>query len=658
MRRWWQRPAVLRRRRSRRRTSRAEHEIGARISTISATSDPTTTTTATPTRPRPRHEPDPSPTSPRARPCPSPPPIPHSPREPPALIVAPKPKIRQPSGTALPATRDSTSESRLRRKGRALAASPIGGCGPTSSKRPAGPNPSPASSASSCRATFRCPTRSRTAKATSRAGGAGAWGADLREGATPRRSARCKVTGKRPRMVLDAPQMASRIARLHGAKSTQLVLVDAMRFDLGLRVHERMRDALTSYATCTERLLLWAALPTTTPPARPAGPRPRGAGAAWRAQRARGARLRRPARGTPRRIKVGGRDVSSSTRRGAPARIGSATPERLDASPTRSPSLAAHARTLAPRTLMFVFGDHGFCLEPREGGHPGGTAGRRPKKCWCRRSPGSSGTFTDGLRRRRQPSDRAAAGDARGTPRAHGVRSRRSAGRPGARSVTERRTSSRSAAATSRPSTTAASTKASASSTCATSRPRATPPTATRASPGSPGVCAVTAGPGVTDVVTAVANAQRAGIPMVCHRRRGPAARSRDMGSLQDMDHVDADAPDHEVERAGARDATASASTSTPRSASRRRTCPGPVFLEMPLDLLMNMADDARPPATAPLAAPPRPARRSRASSRGGRAARASAERPVFLVGSQVRWSPRARRARARSPTLRRARST
>src|SRR5262249_45960704 len=53
-----------------------------------------------------------------------------------------------------------------------------------------------------------------------------------------------RVTGKRPLMVLDAPQMANRIGRLHGAKSTQLVLVDAMRFDLGLRVHERLRPAL------------------------------------------------------------------------------------------------------------------------------------------------------------------------------------------------------------------------------------------------------------------------------------------------------------------------------------------------------------------------------------------------------------------------------
>ena len=40
-----------------------------------------------------------------------------------------------------------------------------------------------------------------------------------------------KITGKRPRMVLDAPQLCSQIARLHGAKSTLLVMVDAMRFD-------------------------------------------------------------------------------------------------------------------------------------------------------------------------------------------------------------------------------------------------------------------------------------------------------------------------------------------------------------------------------------------------------------------------------------------
>ena len=45
-----------------------------------------------------------------------------------------------------------------------------------------------------------------------------------------------RVRGKRPTMVLDIPEIAQRVGRLHGARSIQLVLVDGMRFDVGLRV--------------------------------------------------------------------------------------------------------------------------------------------------------------------------------------------------------------------------------------------------------------------------------------------------------------------------------------------------------------------------------------------------------------------------------------
>src|SRR6187431_817462 len=55
---------------------------------------------------------------------------------------------------------------------------------------------------------------------------------------------------------------------------------------------------------------------------------------------------------------------------------------------------------------------------------------------------------------------------------------------------------------------------------------------------GVPGVALVTAGPGVTDVVTAVANAQRAGVPMLVIGGAGPRTL-QDMGSLQDMNHVE-----------------------------------------------------------------------------------------------------------------------
>ena len=187
-----------------------------------------------------------------------------------------------------------------------------------------------------------------------------------------------RVTGKRPRMVLDAPQLASQVARLHGAKSTHLVLVDAMRFDLGMRVHDRMCEALTSQATCTERLLLWSALPTTTPVQLdliahgPDGltnlPLPN-------EQEETGIRGR--AAPTLRRIKLGGRDVLKLDL--VQARLPEAGPplaERLDAlADDVAAVIAAHARNLPPRSLMLVFGDHGFRMESLGSGTSAGTSG-------------------------------------------------------------------------------------------------------------------------------------------------------------------------------------------------------------------------------------------------------------------------------------------
>lgn len=153
---------------------------------------------------------------------------------------------------------------------------------------------------------------------------------------------------------------------------------------------------------------------------------------------------------------------------------------------------------------------------------------------------------------------------------------------------------------------------------------------------GKPGVCAVTAGPGVTDVVTAVANAQRAGIPMVCIGGAGPKLL-QDMGSLQDMDCVTLMRPITkwsvqvpEIRRIGEYlDAAFRIAQSN---------VPGPVFLEMPLDLLMNMHDDAEMPATRAME-PPRPGGDFRSIDRAA-ALLKEAKRPCFLVGSQLRWSP------------------
>ena len=155
---------------------------------------------------------------------------------------------------------------------------------------------------------------------------------------------------------------------------------------------------------------------------------------------------------------------------------------------------------------------------------------------------------------------------------------------------------------------------------------------------GKPGVCAVTAGPGVTDVVTAIANAQRAGIPLLCIGGAGPKALC-DMGSLQDMDCVSLMRP---ITKWAVQVPETRRIAEYIDSAMRvaQANVPGPVFLEMPIDLLMNMHDDADLPMTGPFEHPPRPAGDPTSIARAA-ALLAEAERPVFLVGSQVRWSAR-----------------
>jgi hypothetical protein len=193
-----------------------------------------------------------------------------------------------------------------------------------------------------------------------------------------------RVTGKRPRMVLDAPQLASQVARLHGAKSTHLILIDAMRFDLGVRVHDRMCEALTSQATCTERLLLWSALPTTTPTQMDLlAHGPDGLANRPPPSEQEEAGFRGRAAPVLRRIKIGGRDLlkldlvqSRLYEQGPP--LG----ERLDGLADEVANIvSAHARSLPPRSLMLVFGDHGFRMDSTEHGTSAGSSGSaRPEE--------------------------------------------------------------------------------------------------------------------------------------------------------------------------------------------------------------------------------------------------------------------------------------
>jgi hypothetical protein len=151
-----------------------------------------------------------------------------------------------------------------------------------------------------------------------------------------------------------------------------------MRFDLGLRVHERLRAGLGTRATCTERMLLWAALPTTTPAQLDLIAH----GPDGLAQRGPPSEREDPALGTrnaqlPRRIRVGGRDVMKLDIVEARLReSGPSVPERLDAvADEAAGAILGFVRSLAPRTLVFVFGDHGFRMAGADGRSGPGTYG-------------------------------------------------------------------------------------------------------------------------------------------------------------------------------------------------------------------------------------------------------------------------------------------
>ncbi len=188
-----------------------------------------------------------------------------------------------------------------------------------------------------------------------------------------------RLRNKRPMMVLDIPDAAHRLARLHGARSVQLVLVDSMRFDLGLRIELRMRRLLGQQAAMTERLLLWSALPSNTatqldllgrgadglkhfdPPSESNAFVAHGRAAA-----------------TLRRVRTGARDVMKLDMVAAALsdpHIESA--EGLDSLADEvAPVLSSALLKAAPRTLVVVFGDHGFVVDPDQGGSGGVSHGQ------------------------------------------------------------------------------------------------------------------------------------------------------------------------------------------------------------------------------------------------------------------------------------------
>jgi len=167
-------------------------------------------------------------------------------------------------------------------------------------------------------------------------------------------------------MVIDIPEAAQRLARLHGARSVQFVLVDGMRFDLGLRVENLLVASLGQQATLTDRFLMWSALPTTT--ATQLELISRGAEGLKSSELhaetpvlvARGRQA-----STLRRVRAGSRELLKLDLVEARlAESGGKAATRLDELAVEiSDALTSAFAKMAPRTLVAVFGDHGFCLD-------------------------------------------------------------------------------------------------------------------------------------------------------------------------------------------------------------------------------------------------------------------------------------------------------
>jgi thiamine pyrophosphate-dependent acetolactate synthase large subunit-like protein len=152
------------------------------------------------------------------------------------------------------------------------------------------------------------------------------------------------------------------------------------------------------------------------------------------------------------------------------------------------------------------------------------------------------------------------------------------------------------------------------------------------------GVALLTAGPGVTDGVTGVANAYLAGSPVLVIGGAAPLSLW-DRGALQEMNQIDLLRPITKWSRTVHETGRLAEYTSI-AFRQMMNGKPGPVFLEMPMDILNNLADTDTlfEPGAPSYYRPaghtvPDPADITRAA-----AVLEQAQRPVIMAGTAVWW--------------------
>jgi acetolactate synthase I/II/III large subunit len=149
------------------------------------------------------------------------------------------------------------------------------------------------------------------------------------------------------------------------------------------------------------------------------------------------------------------------------------------------------------------------------------------------------------------------------------------------------------------------------------------------------GVCALTAGPGVTNGMSALASAQANHSPMVVLGGRAPAMRWG-QGSLQEIDHVPfvrpltklAVTPESTAEIPGLVD-EAFAQALAPHG--------GPTFVDFPMDYVFQEAEEAESGLWQPTDVRSESGAEEASIERAGELLRA-AERPVIMAGTDLYW--------------------
>lgn len=165
-----------------------------------------------------------------------------------------------------------------------------------------------------------------------------------------------------------------------------------------------------------------------------------------------------------------------------------------------------------------------------------------------------------------------------------------------------------------------------------------------------PGVALLTAGPGVTDGITGIANASLAGSPIVVFGGAAPLA-NWDQGALQELHHLELVRPITKWARTVTQTARLAEYTAAAlREATSGR--PGPAFLECPMDVLNGLVATSE-------ATLPGPGYRTTSKPQGDPEAVARAAalleqavRPVIFAGTTVWWDDGAEALRALAEKL------